>query len=579
MSEQVLSGIPASPGTAAGAVRLLDPPPLPDGATVALAERAAERERAGEALRGAAAELEGVAGALRAENRGSEAEIVETGVLMAADPSLLEAVSKRVLELGLPAPSALIDATDEHADLIASIDDRLLASRAADVRSLGRRAARLAAAEGDRAAPSDGPVVLVARELGPADVAELRPEVRGIALADGGVTAHAAIVARSLGLPMAVAFGEELLGASPGTPLVVDGSDGLAVLHPSAVRQQAAEAAAAARMSARARARADSALPAMTRDGHRVQVLVNAATAAEAGAGLDAGAEGAGLIRTELSFLDANAWPSEEEHRRALGPVLAPLQGTVATVRVLDFGGDKTPPFLRGVTARGIELLLQHPGALAAQLRAIVAVARETELRVLLPMASSSAELAAVRAVLDDISETRPALGGMVETADAAANAYELAAAADFLSVGTNDLTCSALGVDRFSSGQASAHDPRVLRLIAETVQAAGAEGIPVEVCGEASSDPLTVPILIGLGVDELSVGAVRVGTVRGWVRALALADCEALASTALRAAGAKQVEREGAELSTALELTERGHAAGEGFERGGGVLPIGPQP
>lgn len=579
MSEQVLSGIPASPGTAAGAVRLLDPPPLPDGATVALAERAAERERAGEALRGAAAELEGVAGALRAEDRGSEAEIVETGVLMAADPSLLEAVSKRVLELGLPAPSALIDATDEHADLIASIDDRLLASRAADVRSLGRRAARLAAAEGDRAAPSDGPVVLVARELGPADVAELRPEVRGIALADGGVTAHAAIVARSLGLPMAVALGEELLGASPGTPLVVDGSDGLAVLHPSAVRQQAAEAAAAARMSARARARADSALPAMTRDGHRVQVLVNAATAAEAGAGLDAGAEGAGLIRTELSFLDANAWPSEEEHRRALGPVLAPLQGTVATVRVLDFGGDKTPPFLRGVTARGIELLLQHPGALAAQLRAIVAVARETELRVLLPMASSSAELAAVRAVLDDISETRPALGGMVETVDAAANAYELAAAADFLSVGTNDLTCSALGVDRFSSGQVSAHDPRVLRLIAETVQAAGAEGIPVEVCGEASSDPLTVPILIGLGVDELSVGAVRVGTVRGWVRALALADCEALASTALRAAGAKQVEREGAELSTALELTERGHAAGEGFERGGGVLPIGPQP
>jgi phosphoenolpyruvate-protein kinase (PTS system EI component) len=323
----------------------------------------------------------------------------------------------------------------------------------------------------------------------------------------------------------------------------------------------------------------DNELPAITRDGHRIRVLVNAATAAEAVAGLEAGAEGAGLIRTELSFLDAHAWPTEEEHRSALAPVLAALQGTLATVRVLDFGGDKTPPFLHGVKARGIQLLLQHRDALAAQLRAIAAAAEETELRVMLPMASSAHELATVRVLLADDAGSPPAVGAMVETVEAAANATALAGEADFLSIGTNDLTSSALGVDRFSSGEASSHHPRVLRLVAETVRAAVAEGIPVEVCGEAASDPLGVPILIGLGVDELSVGAVRVGAVRGWVRTLALADCEELATRALEAGGADEVEREGLKLSAALELTERGDAAGEGLERGGGVLPIGSQP
>jgi phosphoenolpyruvate-protein phosphotransferase len=579
MTEQALRGIPASPGVAAGTVRLLDPPSASERDAVPLARRAAEAKRAMEALRAAAAELEDLAATLDREGHDSEAEIVRTGVLMAADPSLAEAISRRVLEQGVAAPAGLVETADEHADLIAAVDDQALAARADDVRSLGRRAARLAAGEWEAADATGGPLVLVARELGPADVAELHPEVRGIALAHGGVTAHAAIVARSLGLPMVVGVGEQLLDASLGTPLVVDGSEGLVVLHPSARRRQAAEAATAARTRARARALADSRLPAITRDGHGVRVLVNAATAAEAGAGMDAGAEGAGLVRTELSFLDADAWPSEEEHRQALAPVITALRGTVATVRVLDFGADKTPPFLRGVDARGIQLLLQHRDALAAQLRAIVAAAGESELRVLLPMASSAEELATVRAMLADEVGAMPAVGAMVETVDAAANAAALAGAANFLSIGTNDLTCSALEVDRFSSSEASTHDPRVLRLIADTAQAAHAAGIPVEVCGEAASDPLAVPILIGLGVNELSVGAVRVGAVRRWVRTLALADCEELARRALRAASADQVKRDGAELSAVLELGERGDAAGEGVERAGGVLPIGPQP
>ena len=190
-------------------------------------------------------------------------------------------------------------------------------------------------------------------------------------LSRGAVTAHAAIVARSLGIPMVVEAGDELLELAAGSALVVDGGEGEVVVDPRPERLELAESASRARAHARAKERADSALPAETADGRRMRVLANAVTPAEVAAGLDAGAEGAGLIRTELAFLDAPDWPTEADHARMLRPLLAGLAGMTATVRVLDFGGDKLPPFLRGEPRRGIELLLAHPGAFRAQLTAI----------------------------------------------------------------------------------------------------------------------------------------------------------------------------------------------------------------
>jgi phosphoenolpyruvate-protein kinase (PTS system EI component) len=244
----------------------------------------------------------------------------------------------------------------------------------------------------------------------------------------------------------------------------------------------------------------------------------------------------------------------------------------VATVRVLDFGGDKTPPFLRGERERGIGLLLKHPEALEAQLGAILEAAEGVQLRVMLPMVGSADEVEEVRSMLG----TAPVqLGAMIETRQAAAAAHEIAAASDFLSIGTNDLTHSALGSDRFASSESVAHHPVVLRLIAAVARAAG---IPVEVCGEAASDPVTVPLLVGLGVDELSVGASRVAAVRRWVRALSYEEAGRTAAAALELTDALDVARLVDPTARRLVLLEAGDAGGESVDGGGRVAAIGGQ-
>jgi phosphoenolpyruvate-protein kinase (PTS system EI component) len=342
---------------------------------------------------------------------------------------------------------------------------------------------------------------------------------------------------------MTVLAGPELLDLASGVTLVVDGGDGVVILEPSRARGELARAASEERARARARDRADSSLPAVTSDGRSIRVLVNAATAAEITAGLAAGAEGAGLIRTELAFLDVPSWPSREAHVRMLAPLLSPLAGRTATVRVLDFGGDKLPPFLRDEPRRGLELLLAHPGAFRAQLAAVRDAAGAAHVRILLPMVRTADEVRVTRAMLDTLGAELE-LGAMIELPEAAEAASEIASECGFLSIGTNDLTHATLGTDRFAHGEAPAHDPRVLGHIASSARAAAEMGIPLEVCGEAASDPLTVPLLVGLGADELSAGAARVGAVRGWVRSLDHGEAAELARQALEASDAAEVER-----------------------------------
>lgn len=585
MAERLLRAVAAAPGTAVGSALPLVAAPAAAGDPVPAARRAAEVERAHAALRAADAALGRVATSLRAQGRESEAEIVEAGGLMASDPALAADVEAAILRDGRPAAIALTEAAERHAEAIASLPDPTLAARADDVRSVGRRAAAVAAgaAEPSRAPTQEG-VVLIARDVGPADVAELGERVLAVALAGGGVTSHAAIVARSLGVPMVVGAGEEILAAPPGAVVAVDGDAGTVVLDAAPGRVRSVGAAMDARARARRRAAAVRDLPAETRDGHGVRVLANAASPSEVALGLEAGAEGAGLVRTELAFLDASAWPTESEHRRVLEPVLHGLRGRTVTVRVLDFGGDKTPPFLRGTRERGLRLLLTAREALNAQLRAILAVARDHDLRVLLPMVNSTVELLSARDALRSAlaavpGARRPPLGAMIETPRAASAAHQLAHRADFLSVGTNDLTHATLGSDRWGSERAPAHHPRVLRKIARSVEGAHAAGIVLEVCGEAASDPIGMPLLLGLGVDELSVGAARVGAVREWVRALRFDDARALASQALDAPGPGDVAALVAPLVRELGLAECADTDGEGVDGGPGVVAVSGQP
>jgi phosphoenolpyruvate-protein kinase (PTS system EI component) len=550
MARTVLRGLGASPGVAVGhaiVVREVEASAAPPDQAVAVA-----------ALEQAAAELGRAAAGLRSAGLADEAEILEANRLMAEDPSL--AASVRELAAQLAPAEALRAAAEGFASVLAALPDPVLAGRASDIRELGRRAARIA--DGTSAQPlPEVDSILLARDLGPAEIAELElgeGRIVGVALIEGSATAHAAIVARSLGVPMAVAFGVDLVAIADGTVLVLDGEQGVLSVDP--VREELDEAQESLRQgSRRRRALAGMrGLPAATLDGRRIALLCNAASLAEIDAGLDAGAAGVGLLRTELAFLEAPAWPTEEQHRAALEPLLARLRGRVATVRTLDFGGDKTPRFLDRTTERGLALTLAWPEALAAQLRAIVHAGAATRLRILLPLVESAQQVRAVRELLRDaVGEEHPfELGAMIETPEGVRRATEIALEAEFLSIGTNDLVSSTLGLHRDLplASAATAADPAVLAHVASVVAAAHEVGITVEVCGEAAGVPELIVLFVGLGVDELSVAPARVDLVRGVVRSLSAERSAALARAALVASSA----------AAALELVCSGEAGDE---------------
>jgi phosphoenolpyruvate-protein kinase (PTS system EI component) len=427
----------------------------------------------------------------------------------------------------------------------------MLAARATDVRELGRRAARRLAPSAASVAAAE-PSVVVADDIGPLDVAELRDSavpIVGVVLAHGAATSHAAIIARSLGLPMVVDAGEALLRAEGCDEIVVDGDSGRAFVAPSDDRRAWARARMYELERQRRHFASERALPPVTLDGRWVVLLANAATAAEVRSAIEVEADGVGLLRTELSFLEARDWPTEKEHILMLEPLLALLPGLTATVRVLDFGSDKTPPFLAGIETRGIRLLLDHETALSAQLRAILRAAGRSELRILLPLVESAEQVRAVRQLLRDAaaatgrSEPLPPLGAMLETPLAVRRAHEIAFAADFLSIGTNDLVQYTLGLDRTQplATARSGGDPRVLRLVADAVAAAHDAGRTIEICGEAASVPDLATLYVGLGVDELSVAPARVDELRSTVRSIDATEAARTAAAVLSGEGRHQ--------------------------------------
>jgi phosphoenolpyruvate-protein kinase (PTS system EI component) len=565
MSGTVLRGLAAAGGVAVGrALVLREPEPEANGSGGPAAQKAALA-----ALSRVAAELGHAAERLRVAGRDDEAEIFDANRLMAEDPSLTEEVESLAAER--PAGAAILAATDRHAAALAALPDALLAARAADVRRLGRRAAGLAAGARSPEAPLE-PAILVARDLGPADVVDLdlaAGTIRGVALAEGAATSHAAIMARAVGLPMAIALGDELLAARDGEEIVVDGDSGVVVLHPSRATREAAAAASVRRAREADDFAAQRSLLPVTLDGHRVRLLCNASTAAEAVAGTEAAAEGIGLLRTELGFLEAAGWPSEADHAAVLAPVLASASPGVVTIRTLDFGEDKTPPFLVGRGERGLALMLASPGALEAQLGGILRVSGDRQVRILLPLVEDAEQVRRVKAMLGELvpTEGAPSLGAMIETPEGVSRAAEIAAEADFVSIGTNDLVQYTLGLDRtrpLATAEAAA-DPAVLSGVAATVEAAHAAGLVVEVCGEAAGEPALVALLVGLGVDELSVSPARLDVVRSTIRRLsseAAADVARQALSTGSAAAALELAR-GLLLEPADEVDQAGHGLG----------------
>jgi multiphosphoryl transfer protein len=574
-------GLPVSAGSAAGTLRIIGDTAVDDAAAAA-----ATPEDVAAAFAAVAAERSALAERLRAAGRGSEAEIIAIGALIAGDPSL-SAPALAAMRDGADAATAVREATEGHAAAMEKLDNPELAERAGDIRQIAsavleRLRTVCNTADGRETDADAGDFILVRREVSPADLIELAEAgLVGAVSVAGGASSHAAIVARGLGVPMIAGASPDVLALSPGAAAVLDADSGELAVGGTQVAD--AQRAAGVRRRPGPREAADdegSAEPPRTADGHRVVVLCNVASAVETRRGLAAGAAGVGLLRTELPYTQAPDWPTLAQDRDQLGPILELLADRTAVVRLLDFSGDKIPPFLGreaggavagevawvpaegagGEASRdadgqvtlpagaGLAALLAHPSALADQLRAILETGRDARLAVLIPMVSSLREVSRVRAVLTETAAAlglaTPPLGIMVELESTAANAAAFATAVDFFSIGTNDLTGDVLGLGRRdqAAGPALAAHPRVLALVKRVAEAGREAGITVSVCGDSAADARVLPLLIGAGVRTVSVPAARVPTVRSWISNLNSLACKELTERALTASTAAEV-------------------------------------
>lgn len=550
----VISGIAAAPGIAIGPVfRLRTQTITVDDGSFAGVE--AEQARLGEALEAARAELARI-GEQLAQHAADEAAIFEVHAEILDDPDLLEEVQVKI-EQKQSAARAWQAAIRRRAEQVAALDDALLAERAADLRDVGQRVLRLLVGDTQGPPLPQAPAIVVAHDLSPSDTAALSGlDVLGFCTAAGGPTAHAAIIARALRLPAVVGAGDGVLALDDGTPVVLDGSAGTLAVAPDETVLAAARARQSRWQEEQEAAIATADEPAVTSDGHRVEVVANIGGVEDAREAASSGAEGVGLLRTEFLFLERQAPPSEDEQARVYGEIVRALAGHPVIVRTLDIGGDKPLPYIDVpheanpfLGERGIRLCLARPHLLRQQVRAILQAAEAGPVRIMFPMVADIDEWRRAR---DLVEEERAALGAppvelgiMIEVPSAALMADRFAAEVDFFSVGTNDLTQYTLAMDRMHPTLATHSDglhPAVLRLIAQTVDAAHAHGKWVGVCGELGADPDAVPILVGLGVDELSVNVPAIASVKAQIRALILEEAQALAEQALACARAEEV-------------------------------------
>lgn len=552
-----LSGVTAATGMAVGHVwrpRRAEP----ELAAISKGE-AAERALLDEALAGLRA-------ALTAQ---SEAGTPQQKAILGAHLALLDdeelvGEAKAAIAAGASAAMGWRKVLWAQAEALRQLPDPRFAERAGDLLDLELRLQwQLCGGEPEAPLPPHG-AILVAEDLMPSEVAALDlSRVVGLATARGGPTSHVAIIAASRGLPALVALGEGLMLVSEGAPLVLDADGGALEIAPEAHRLVSVRAMIEARAARRAAALASAHEEGRTRDGTRIEVFANLGKLSEAAPAVAGGAEGCGLLRTEFLFLDRQSAPDEDEQTAQYAAIAAALEGRPLIIRLLDIGGDKPAPYLPiapeenpAMGLRGLRVGLARPDVLATQLRAILRAAQGRRVKIMAPMVARVCELrelqgvAAAQAAL--LGVDLPEIGVMVETPAAAVMADALAAQCAFLSIGTNDLTQYALAMDRGNPAVAAGLDgldPSVLRLIAQTCAGGARHGKWVGVCGGLASDPLAVPILIGLGVGELSAAPAMVAEIKALVRSVDVADCRSLAARVLEADGAAQVRALAAEF------------------------------
>lgn len=564
--ERVHKGIPASPGIAHGRILVLGrrDTDIPER-TIESGEVTEELARFHRALAATRADLQQVQNRVRKVMGASEAGLFDAHLLVLEDPTLLAEVTRHVQKDLKNVESILHLVSERYASALGAVEDEYLRERAADVRDVaGRVIDHLLGIVGERdLAQLTEPCILVAHELAPSTTAQLdRSKVMGFVTETGGQTSHTAILARKLKIPAAVGIDDITRLARSGRFGLLDGHAGTLTLDPS--DQTLFEYG---QLNRRRKALDESlkdlqAQPAVTLDGRRLILSANIDHPDDAPAVTAAGAEGVGLFRSEFLFMNRDELPGEEEQFEAYKAVATGVAPESAIIRTLDLGGDKMPsemshpdepnPFLGW---RAIRISLTERTAFRAQLRAILRASAHGRVRIMYPMISSVEELREANKLLADakaelLAQGIPVgeqleIGAMIEVPGAALVADALAKEVDFFSLGTNDLTGYTLAVDRLNERVAhlfSPCHPGVLRLIQLTVQAGRRAGKWVGVCGEMAGDISVIPLLVGLGVDELSATPACIPHVKYLIRRLRADTCRELAERALQCDTAAEV-------------------------------------
>jgi len=551
-----ISGVQAAPGTAVGrAVRVVQEK---IEVTEAGSDPAAERSVLQRAIEAVRSRMEADIAALPA-GHGKQAEILGAHLSFLDDDDLTQGVEALIAQ-GKSAPFAWKTAIAQRVDDLRGLGNAVLAERAADLVDMQRRVLLAMLGRSEQGPKLVDNSILVADDLLPSQLTGIDSRrLAGLCLVGGGPTSHVAIIAASLGIPALVAAGHDVLRITDGTPLILDAEEGKLHVNPPPAEIERISTASARRRKRSEENRAKAKDECHMADGTRIEVVANLGSPADVKAALAAGAEGCGLLRSEFLFLERDTAPTEDEQLAQYQEIATALEGRPLIVRSLDAGGDKDLPYVDlphednpALGLRGIRTSLWRPELLHEQLRAVLRIKPAGQCRLMLPMVATIDDVRRVRAVLaeeqknlgiaDEIS-----LGIMIEVPAAAVMADRLAAEVDFFSVGTNDLTQYTLAMDRTNPNlakQLDAFHPAVLRLIGQAAEGARAKGKWIGVCGHMASIPLAAPVLIGLGVTELSATAGAIPDVKAIVRTLTMDVCREVAREALEQDSAADVRR-----------------------------------
>lgn len=550
-----LKGIGASAGIAiAKAYRLEEPELKIEQKNVA--DKEAEKSRFEEAINTSKSELEKIKEHANRELGADKAEIFAAHLLVLSDPELLNPVKDRIDTEGVNAEFAMKETADMFVSMFESMDNEYMKERAADIRDVTKRViAHLLGVQIPNPSLIEEEVVIIAEDLTPSDTAQLnRQYVKGFTTDIGGRTSHSAIMARSMEIPAVVGTKQATASIENGVMVIVDGLDGDVIINPSSdviAQYEEKKAKFEAQKAEWAKLVNE---PTVSKDGQHVELAANIGTPDDVKGVLENGGEGVGLYRTEFLYMGRDQLPTEEEQFEAYKTVLERMGDKPVVVRTLDIGGDKELPYLHlpkemnpFLGFRAIRLCLEEQDIFRTQLRALLRASSYGNLKIMFPMIATLSEFREAKSILLEVKEQLIAsgvqvsdtieIGIMVEIPSTAVMASQFAKEVDFFSIGTNDLIQYTMAADRMNERVSylyQPYSPAILRLVSMVIEAAHKEGKWAGMCGEMAGDPIAIPLLLGLGLDEFSMSATSILPARTQIKGLSKEQAQSIKETVL---------------------------------------------